>query len=75
MRVSEAIGKEVTLCSLNPGDGFLVDGELYILTDGKMLIPGGDEYIAFNLNQVRTARFGKDKMVIPVDTEVKWRFK
>ena len=75
MRVSEAIGKEVYLSSLNPGDGFLVDGELYILTDGKMLIRGANEHIAFNLNRSKSARFEKDKMVIPVDTEVKWRFK
>lgn len=65
MRITEKIGKEVRRDSLMPGDTFLLDGELYIA--GK--------YFAISLEDAGHKLVDGETMVIPVDAEVKWRFK
>ena len=67
MRITEKIGKEVRRDSLMPGDAFLLDGELYMAV--------GNNYLAISLEDAVCKQLAGETMVIPVDAEVKWRFK
>ena len=71
MKVTEKIGKTVEFGSLEPGDGFLSDGEAYIVVDGE--IEGRE--IGVKLDDGTRWDFSNYEQVIPVDMEVKWRFK
>lgn len=67
MRITEKIGKEVRRDSLMPGDAFLLDGELYMA--------GVDDYLAISLEDAGCKLVEGETLVVPVDAEVKWRFK
>ena len=67
MRITEKIGKEVRRDSLMPGEAFLLDGELYMA--------GRGDYLAISLEDAEHKPVDGETMVIPVDAEVKWRFK
>lgn len=67
MRITEKIGKEVRRDSLMPGEAFLLDGELYMA--------GRNDYLAISLEDAVYKQVDGETMVIPVDAEVKWRFK
>ena len=75
MKISEKIGKTVRFDTLSAGDGFLSEGDAFIVVNpetGCAEMGWGD---AVEIETGSLWEFSPDEEVIPVDMDVKWRFK